>query len=98
MPPELWSFAAAARHVLGRKCQVPASHIYPEDKPELLAQLAGDWDDMEVILELEELLQVPLGNLGDDFPPFLSVRFFWHKCPGAKSVGDWITRVAESAR
>lgn len=94
-PPEWQRFALAAREALGRVCQIPPDRIYPEDDPEVLAELAGDWDDLRLILQLEELLHPPLDDRGDDFPNFLCGRFFWIKWPGPKTVGEWATRVAE---
>src|SRR4051794_41069001 len=88
-------FALAAREALGRVCQIPVDRIYPEDNPEMLAQLARDWDDLAVILELEAILHIQLGDSGDDFPRFLPGRFFWRKWPAPKSVGEWAARVAE---
>jgi hypothetical protein len=93
--PECQSFALAAREALGRICQVPPSHIHPEDKPELLAELVWDWDDMAVILEMEQLLHVPLGGHAEDFPRFIPGRFLWRKWPGPKTIGDWAAQVAE---
>src|SRR3954447_8115397 len=88
-------FALIAREALGRVCQIPADRIYADDKPETLAELAGDWDDLAVILELEAILHIPFGDTGDDFPRFLPGRFFWRKWPAPKSVGEWAARVAE---
>jgi hypothetical protein len=88
-------FALAAREALGGVCQIPADRIYPEDNPEMLAQLVGDWDDLSVILELEATLHISLGDAGDDFPRFLPGRFFWRKWPAPKSVGEWAALVAE---
>ena len=94
-PAERQAFVLAARATLGRVCHVPESHIYPEDDPERLAELVWDWDDMAVILELEQLLHVSVGDRGDDFPRFLFGRFLWRKWPGPKSVGEWTMQVAE---
>jgi hypothetical protein len=88
-------FVLAARTALGRVCHVPESHIYPEDNPERLAELVWDWDDLGVILELERLLHISVGDPGEDFPRFLFGRFFWRKWPGPKSVGEWTMQVAE---
>jgi hypothetical protein len=97
--PEWRGFALAAREALGRVCQIPADRIYSEDDPESLAELALlDWDDMNVVIELEQLLRVPLGDPGDDFPRFLPGRFFWRKWPAPKTVGEWAGRVAEHVR
>jgi hypothetical protein len=94
--PEWGGFALAAREALGRVCRIPADHIYAEDDPQSLAELAFlDWDDMGVVLELEQLLHVPLGDPGDDFPRFLPGRFFWRKWPAPRTVGEWAARVAE---
>jgi hypothetical protein len=95
LQPERSNLAIAAREALGRICQIPASQIYPDDDPALLAELVWDWDDMAVILELEELLHIPLGQPGSDFPRFLYGRFFWRKWPGPKTVGEWAAQVAD---
>jgi transposase len=47
------------------------------------------------LLELEELLLIPVGDPVSDFPRFLSGRFFWRKWPGPKTVGEWTTLVAK---
>jgi hypothetical protein len=88
-------FVVAARAALGRVCHIPESQIYANDVPECLAELAGDWDDLRVILELEQLLHVSIDDSGHDFPRFLFGRFFWRKWTGPKSVGEWTTQVAE---
>ena len=94
--PEWRGSALAAREALGRVCHIPADRIYAEDVPESLAELVFlDWDDTNVIVELEQLLHVPLGEPGDDFPRFLPGRFFWRKWPAPKTVGEWAARVAE---
>jgi len=80
---------------LGLVCQIPADRIYPEDDPERLAELCFGWDDLEVIMQLEELLHIPLDDPQDDFPRFLFGRFFWRKWPGPKTVGAWAAKVAE---
>lgn len=94
--PEWRGFALAARQALGRVCQIPADRIYSEDNPDSLAELTFlDWDDMNVVMELEELLNIPLGDPGNDFPRFLFGRFFWRKWPGPKTVAEWAAQVAE---
>jgi len=94
-PPERQAFVLAARSALGRVCNIPESRIYPEDQPERLAELVWDWDDTGVVLELEQLLYVSVGDPRNGFPRFLSGRFFWRKWPGPKSVGQWTAQVAE---
>src|SRR5712671_6491048 len=95
MRPECQKFALAAREALGRICQVPPSHIHPDDKPEFLAELVWDWDDMALVLEMEQLLHVPIGGAAENFPRLIPGRFFWRKWPGPKTVGEWTAQVAE---
>src|SRR4051812_40241940 len=75
-PAERQAFVVAARAALGRVCHVPESQIYPDDDPQRLAELVGDWDDLQLILELEQLLHISVGDSGHDFPRFLLGRFF----------------------
>lgn len=93
--PEWRGFVLAAREALGRVCHIPADRIYSEDAPQSPAELVFlDWDDTNVVMELEQLLHVPLGER-DDFPRFLPGRFFWLTWPAPKTVGEWAARVAQ---
>ena len=90
---ELHRFIAAAREALARVCHVPASTLYPDDKPtSLLRLLTWDWDDLGVILELEALLGIQIEG---EIPRFLMSRCFWRGEPGPPTIGEWCIRVAE---
>lgn len=91
--PELHRFMAAARESLARVCRVPASSLHPDDAPEsLLKLLTCDWDDVGLIMELEQILGIPIE---DEIPHFLGRRFFWSGETGPQTIGEWSVRVAE---
>lgn len=94
VPFDMRHLVLAARQALATVCQIPATHIYPDDCPEAIAALVTDWDDLNVVLRLEELIHVSIADPGEDFPRFLSGRFFLRKWPGPKSVGEWVVQVA----
>jgi hypothetical protein len=89
--PDLQRFAVAARESLSRVCHVPAALIYPDDAPSSLARLAGDWDGLGVVLELESLLGIPVEG---ELPQFLGSRFFWRTRSGPSTFGEWAVSVA----
>jgi hypothetical protein len=57
-----------------------------------LKLLTFDWDDLDVVLELEEILGFPVG---DEIPRFLGWRFLWRGEAGPRTIGEWCVRVAE---
>src|SRR5690348_9218784 len=56
--PDQQRFVVALREALSNICRVPPTAIYPEDTPESLVKLAGYWDDLPVVMYLEEVLGV----------------------------------------
>jgi hypothetical protein len=92
---ELHQIIIATREALARICQVPAGFIYPDDKPESVLKLVTlDWDDIAVVMELEEILNIEIAD-DANFPSFLGQRFFWWAKPGPCSISEWCVNVAE---
>jgi hypothetical protein len=90
---ELHCFVAAAREALARVCDVPPTALYPNDTPASVVKLMTfDWDDLNAILELEQILGIAIEG---DIPRFLGWRFFWRGEAGPQTIGEWCVRVAE---
>jgi hypothetical protein len=90
-------FVTTGRKAVAGICHVPAETIHPTDTPATLAGLATfDWDELQIIMIVEQELGVTLGERLDP-PRFLPGRFFWRSWPAPTTFGEWVIQFAEWA-
>jgi len=96
------TYAAAARRVIAELCGCAALHLHPTDDTQMLrAQMKLDgsengWDDLRVVLGLEEELGYSLEI--KEVPPFFPWRFLFWRRPGPENFGGWVQQLVSQIR
>lgn len=88
---EIIPYILALRRSIAELCHIPHELIHPDDHPETLASLCSDWDDLKIILRLEELLGHEIGDC--DLPQAMGWRIFCFRRSGPVSFSEWAVSV-----
>lgn len=90
--PEIIPYIIALRHSVAEICKIPYETIHFDENPETLVSLCAEWDDTDVVLKMEDLLNKEI----EDLPQAMGWRiFFWGK-KGPTTFAEWTLNVGRS--
>jgi hypothetical protein len=94
--PDLVAWIVCVRRAMGSLLGIPPSAIQPDDTwRELVPLHPCDWDDLGVVLALEELGVLFPSVRSEELPRLMPGRFFWMTWPAFDTFGEWAVAVSE---
>jgi hypothetical protein len=86
--------AGKIRDVTATLCKLDSDAITPGDDTDRLSSRMGGWDEVQFLMELERVLDVPFDGI--QLPNFVAIRFFFlYRKAKSRNYGEWVKSAVE---